>query len=77
MSEPTPLETLNLAIELFLREPDQLHPGAFITGWALGVSTSRVQAEDDTALPMVTGSTYSLGPQTSIIPTRDTCWPPD
>ena len=67
MAEMTPLERLDAAVETFLHETDRLKQGGFVTGWALGVSTARVQADDDTALPMVSGATYTLGPQTSIV----------
>jgi hypothetical protein len=65
MTDRTPLERLDNAVEEFIRETGKT--GSFVTGWALGVSTARVQAEDDTMLPMVTGAVYTLGPQTSII----------
>jgi hypothetical protein len=61
------LQKLDEAINEFLSETDQLDDGTFVTGWAIGVATARLQADDDTALPMVTGATYTLGPQTSII----------
>jgi hypothetical protein len=67
MADRTPLEVLDAAVETFLRDTDQLNHGAFVTGWALGVATARVQAEDDEVLPMVTGARYTLGPQTSLV----------
>lgn len=67
MSEQTPLEKLDDAIQQFLQETDQLADGTFVTGWAIGVSTARLQADDEQSLPMVTGAAYSLGPQTSIV----------
>jgi hypothetical protein len=63
----TPLEKLDDAIHEFLRETNHSEDDRMITGWALAASTSRIQVEDDTALPLVTGSTYTIGPQTSII----------
>lgn len=62
----TPLEALDAAIEQFLRDTNQLDNGTFLTGWTIGVATSRIQAEDSDALPMVSGSSYSIGPQTSV-----------
>lgn len=67
MTDLTPLEVLDAAVEAFLHSTDQLDQGAFVTGWAIGISTARVQADDHTALPMVTGARYTLGPQTSVI----------
>lgn len=67
MSEPTPLQVLDDAVETFLRATDQLGEGGFVTGWAIGVSKARIQADDDASLPMVSGATYVFGPQTSII----------
>lgn len=63
----TPLETLDLAIEQFLRDTDQLNDGTFVTGWTVGISTSRIQADDEASLPMVTGTRYAFGPQTSMV----------
>lgn len=65
MSEQTPLEKLDSAIDEFLRETEQLQEGAFVTGWVLSASKARIQSDDDSALPIVTGATYALGPQTS------------
>ena len=62
----TPLERLGAAIETFLRETDGIEASGFITGWVLAASTARVQTDDDEALPLVTGSQYALGPETSI-----------
>ena len=62
----TPLQKLDNAIEEFFRETEQLDGGGFITGWALGVSKARIQAEDETALPLVSGLTYAFGPQTNV-----------
>ena len=68
MSEPeTPLQKLDNAIQEFFQETDQLSEGRFVTGWALGASTARIQSDTDDFLPLVTGATYSLGPQTSIV----------
>lgn len=67
MADSTPLERLDTAIERFMIETDQLQDGGFVTGWALGISKSRVQADDPDALPMVSGTTYSIGPQTSVM----------
>lgn len=64
--EQTPLERLDDAIQAFLTETDD-GEGRFMTGWALGISTARIQSDDTDALPMVTGMYYTLGPQTSIV----------
>ena len=65
MSE-NPLQKLDSAIEEFLQETDGLSGGRFISGWMLGVSLSRIQSEDEIALPLVSGMTYTFGPQTHI-----------
>jgi hypothetical protein len=67
VSDSTPLERLDSAIHEFLRETEQLDDGRFVTGWVIGTSTARLQADDDDALPLVTGATYALGPQTSTV----------
>lgn len=64
MSDRTPLEKLDDAIHEFLAETDD--GGKAITGWVVGMSTSRIQVEDDEYLPRVTGQSYALGPQTSM-----------
>jgi hypothetical protein len=66
MAEPTPLEELGAAINKFFRDTEGIEPHAFLTGWVIAASTARVQADDDTALPMVTGAQYALGPETSL-----------
>lgn len=62
----TPLQKLDNAIEEFFRDTDQLTDGGFITGWVIGASKTRIQSDDETALPMVSGSTYAFGPQTTV-----------
>lgn len=54
------------------RLDDAVHDFAAATGcegtvgsWVLAYETSRVQAADDSALPLVYGSNYSIGPATS------------
>jgi hypothetical protein len=64
MSSATPLERLDDAVHAFLEETGQGHKA--VTGWVLGISTSRVEASDDgETIPLVTGAQYALGPQTS------------
>lgn len=63
----TPLERLGEAIESFLKETEQLADGRFMTGWVMAASTAHLQTEDSGALPMVSGATYALGPETSTI----------
>jgi hypothetical protein len=65
VADQTPLERIDSAIEQFLRETDQLQDGAFVTGWVLSASKARIQSDDESSLPLVTGATYALGPQTS------------
>lgn len=62
----SPLQTLDDAIHEFLQTTDQLN-GGHVTGWALGISTARLQTDDPDSLPMVSGMTYVFGPQTSVI----------
>lgn len=59
----TPLERLDDAIHAFIAETGG--EGKAITGWVLGCSTSRIEVSEDDSLPLVTGATYSFGPQTS------------
>lgn len=63
----TPLQKLDEAIHEFMEATEQLGPGGFVTGWIIGVSKARVQAEDTDSLPLVTGATYVIGPQTSVV----------
>lgn len=62
----TPLERLGDAINDFLRETESIGPNGFVTGWVLAASTARVQSDDSEMLPLVTGSQYALGPETSV-----------
>ncbi len=62
----TPLQKLDDAIAEFLDTTEQIGEGGFITGWVLGVSKARIQADDADALPMISGTTYAFGPQTTV-----------
>lgn len=65
MPELTPLQKLDDAVQTYLTEV--YDDGRFLTGWAVGISTARIQSDDDQALPMVSGMHYSFGPQTSVV----------
>ncbi len=60
----TPLQDLDDAIHAFLattgREGQALH------GWVLGISTSRIEYENDDTIPLISGQRYALGPQTHV-----------
>ncbi|ALJ22062.1 hypothetical protein [Microbacterium sp. No. 7] len=60
-----PLQALDDAIHDYLRATSDVKDGTWITGWVLGISTSRIDSTDDTMRPRVTGAQYALGPQTS------------
>jgi hypothetical protein len=67
MSAPlTPLEKLADAVHEFFSAVG-MADGAFVTGWAVIASTARIQADDATALPLVGGARYALGPETSVV----------
>lgn len=59
----TPLQDLDDAIHAFLDATAD--DGQVVTGWALGISTSRIEYEDEEILPLISGERYALGPQTS------------
>lgn len=61
----TPLQKIDDAVNEYLAETSDHSP--IVTGWTLGIATARIQPDNDDMLPMVTGMTYTLGPQTSII----------
>lgn len=62
----TPLEKLDTAIHEFFQEIGADSEGRYLTGWVMAAATARLQTDSDTSLPLVTGSQYSVGPQTSI-----------
>ena len=69
--ETSPLQTLDDAIHTFFKDTGVLEDGAWITGWVIGASTARVDAEPGENLPLVTGAQYALGPQTSTTNAAD------
>lgn len=66
MSNETPLEQMGEQVTKFFSE-NGLPEGAFITGWALIVSTARIQSEQNGLLPLADGTSYALGPETSLV----------
>lgn len=62
----TPLERLGAAIAAFMEETESFPPSAMMTGFVVVATHSRVQADDPDALPLVTGTQYAIGPETSM-----------
>lgn len=66
-TDQTPLERLADAVREFFDTDPSMPEGTFVTGWAVIVSTARIQSENPDALPMVDGARYALGPETSAV----------
>lgn len=64
--DETPLERLGEAIRVFLEETESIPPTAVMSGWVVVATHSRVQSEDPDALPLVSGTQYAIGPETSV-----------
>lgn len=66
-TDQTPLEKLADAVREFFDSDPDMAEGTFVTGWAVVVSTARIQSENPDALPLVDGARYALGPETSAV----------
>ena len=65
MTQSTPLQDLDEAIHRFIAETGG--EGKAITGWVLGVATTRIEYSTDDVLPLQSGEAYAIGPQTPVV----------
>ncbi|WDH77921.1 hypothetical protein PTQ19_10345 [Microbacterium esteraromaticum] len=61
----TPLQRLDDAIHNFVEQTGG--EGKTVSGWVLGTATSRIDFSDDDLLPLRSGETYAIGPQTAVV----------